>query len=329
MRPVLLGALVLSLIGAPAASAHHKPTHKPVDPPAVAQLAGSVTVSGVGAAVVDVVLPAAGELVQPITTPTSPGWGDVTTDGTWAAVALLSADRRLASGNPEGAYEISMSGLDGCPATLPTPVADGGCLRPYNAVAWATASSPRIVDGSYHYAFPPGRYRLIVATEPGRHVSARFVVAGLVGSVTLSATQPVDVRYERDRVEDPALAVLTSSHRSESARPVVGLVGLWYTTAGDEPGEFEYAECVTPGDAAPLNPTDCPPSGISGVVAPAGLGKRPTWFAGSYGGFSLTNSNIVAFQLPRLEPGVHTNSVRVTRGGRGPAVGSFAFWLAD
>jgi hypothetical protein len=327
MRRALLGALVLTLAGGQAASAHQKPSHKPVDPPAISELAGSVTVSGVGAAVIDVVLPAAGELVQPITTPTSPAWADVTTDGSWAAVALLSADRKLPSGNPEGAYELSMSGLDGCPAVLPT--ADGDCVRPYNAVAWATPRSPRIVDSAYHYDFQPGRYRLLVATDPGRHVSARFVVAGLAGSVALTATAPVDVHYDHARVEDPAVAVLTATHRSESSRPVVGLVGLWYTTGGDEPGEFEYAECVTAGDPAPLNPTDCPPSGISGLETPAGLGKKPVWFAGSYGGFSLTNSNIVAFQLPRLAPGGYTNTVRVTRGGRAPAVGSFAFWLAD
>jgi hypothetical protein len=330
MRRILTLTCAVTLLLAPAASAHHKPKHKPDPVAAVATLAGSVTVEGVGAVSVDVLLPAAGELVLPIVSPTSPGWASVSTDGTWATVALISEERTFdGSGNPEGAYEVSLVGADGCPAAVPAPVAETGCLRPYNAVAWATTRSPRLVDGAWHYVYEPGRYRLVVATEPGRQVSASFRVAGLTGAVELVAADPVDVTFDRTRVEDPALAVLSGAFAHTATRPTIGLVGLWFTSAGDEPGEFEYSECVTQGEAAPLNPSDCVPTGLTGTAAPAGLGKQPVWFAGSYGGFSLTNSNLVAFQVPRLAPADYTNSFRVTRGGRGPAVGTFAVWIAD
>jgi hypothetical protein len=334
-RRLALAALVAALASlgpvaaAPAgakAALKTVPKHLPV--------VGSFTLlfaAGTGSA--DVTVPPGVSLVVPVPTATSaPGFALLGDGSTWAAVALVSLGSRY-GGRPVHAVQVHTPTPDHCAATsLPPPVA--GPPRcpglPFAEHTYFVMPSVRRVGNSYLYALPPGTYRIVVSGPPGHFMMASLSFAGAGRPVAVAATRTATAAFASGRVEDPALARMSGTYLRKMTAPGIGVVGLWHTSAGDEAGEFSYAECVTAGAAAPANPDDCTPLALTGVPAgvPDTVAKKPVFFAASYGGITATNSGLGTFETP-LAAGTYTNSFRVTRGGRGPAVGTFAWWLQD
>jgi hypothetical protein len=317
-------AVLLALPAAPVAAhpGHHHPAPRPV-------LAASNFVIAYGSASVDFTLPKAAELVE--TAPTAsatPGWA-VLTSGGWAAVALISRTHRVGD-RPLNAVQVHTPLPDHCPPPVaPTaqPVPQCGARVEHAFVS--TPNAARKVGGTNRYAFPAGTYQLVVSAPARTMVAVTFRFAGLRGQLGIFATKPVTAGFTRDRVDSLALAHANGAWTRRLTARGFGVLGIWYTTAGDEPGEFTYAECLTAGAAGPANPDDCTPAALTGPpgAVPKDVSRKPVFYAGSHGGFSLTNSGTGTFQTPPLAAGTYTNTYRVTRGGRGPAVGAFAWWV--
>ena len=108
------------------------------------------------------------------------------------------------------------------------------------------------------------------------------------------------------------------------------MIGFHFVAAAPQaPGAFNYAECLTAGTPGPASPNDCIPAIFLGDVSVAGqpLVVRPVTGALHGGAWTLENSGMLTLQSPTLQPGLYTNTFRVQRGGPGPAVGAWAFWL--
>ena len=318
MRRTLL-PVVLAVVAAtvPAAA---KPK-----PPAVA---AHTVVSGVGSVSVDVTVPKGVSLLAPAPGgERAYGFAQLFGDSSWAAVALVSRTARY-GGRPVNAVHVHTARPDHCPSSAaPTTGPVPPC---HNVVEHSLVNGPApVLAGKlYRYALPPGTYQVVVSGQPGRFVGAVLSFAGVYGGKVVSATRRVTASFQRVREENVALAHVTGSFSRRLTANGIGVLGLWHTAAGDpnEPGEFTYAECVTPGAAAPLNPDDCTAVAAANVY-PADVAKKPVFFASSAGGFTLTNSGHALWETPVLEKGTYTNSFRITRGGRGPAAGAFVWWL--
>lgn len=291
-------------------------------------VAGLTVVYGTGSASVDLTVPKGVSLLAPAPVgETVFGFAQLFGDSPWMAVALVSRSAR-SGGKPVNAVHVHTPEPDHCPSrTAPTTSPVPAC-EAYVEHSLVHGPAPVVAGPMHRYALPAGTYQVVVSGQPGKFVGAVLSFAGAYGGRVFQARRQVSAAFQRVREENVALAHVTGSFKGGLSANGIGVLGLWHTSAGDaaEPGELTYAECVTAGAAAPLNPDDCTAVGATGVAA-EGVAKKPLFFASSAGGFTLTGSGNALWETPVLKKGTYTNSFRVTRGGRGPAAGVFVWWL--
>lgn len=318
MRRMLLPVMLAVVAATVPAAAKPKP-------PAVA---GITVVYGVGSVTVDVTVPKGVSLLAPAPVGEAAfGFAQMFGDSPWSAVALISRTARHA-GRPVNAVHVHTPSPDHCPSPVAPTASPVPACDAYVEHSLVNGPAPVVAGPTYRYALPAGTYQVVVSGQPGKFVGAVLAFAGVYRGRVLQATRRVTASFQRVREENVALANVTGSFSRTLTANGIGVLGLWHTSAGepDEPGELTYAECVTPGAAAPLNPDDCTAVAAAGV-APKGVAKQPVFFASSAGGFTLTNSGHALWETPVLKKGTYTNSFRITRGGRGPAAGAFVWWL--
>jgi hypothetical protein len=320
-RPLLL--LLLAALLAP--------TTAGAEEPEIPVLAGVNTVTGTGAVSVDVVLPTEASLVLRPDAPRLPGWAQVSTTGSHAAVVLVSKTETFAEGQYRvNAFELHLKAPHGCSGD-PSPAAPRLCLSPYNPSVMLTPAMPVLDQGSWLYAYPPGEYTLYLIAEPGHTATATFELRGLQGSASMQASDAATVEFDQARNDGAALASLNGSHTHVVEESGLMTMGMYHVGANpDVGGLFNYSECLTRGTPGPGSPNDClPASQMSEDVVVGGqpVVTRPTFFAAHVGAVSPENSGQAAWQPVTLGPGLWTNTYRVQRGGVGPAVGTWAFWL--
>ncbi len=318
MRRAGRGALVLAVLASFSGTAVAT-----ASPPA---LAGQTLVVAFGTASVDVAVPRGGaELVERLPANGSvPGFAAMFSATSWSAVALISRTARHGD-RPLHHVQVHAPAPDHCPSTVAPTVQPVPTCTPYVEHTYHHSPAARVVGETNRWRLAPGTYQLVVSAPPGRVVTAALTFAGLRGSRVLFASKRVAATFERDRVENVALAHLTGSYEHRIASRGLGVLGVWHTTAGDEPGEYAYAECVVPGDADQANPDDCPVRDTAPAPVPGG--KDPVFAAQSMGAHTVDNSGNDTFETRVLAKGTYTNTYRVTRGGRGPGVGTWVWWL--
>lgn len=289
------------------------------------RIGGQTLLVGYGSAAADVTIPKGVSLyVRAPAGDTSYGFATVLNPGTWSAYALVSRTARHA-GRPVSAVQVHMPYPDHC-ASSDVPVGTAPPCEARVEQSFVNAPEPTVAGPWLRYALPAGTYQFVVSGPRNAFVGAVLQFGGVVGVRAVVARRPVAASFERTREENIALAHVTGSFDHKLTANGIGVLGVWHTATGEEPGEFTYAECVTPGVAGPFNPDDCLALGASGASPPAG-GHKPVFFAASTGGFTLTPSGNGTWMTPVLKKGTYTNTFRVTRGGRGPAAGAFAWWL--
>lgn len=322
MRRLTLNALGLLLVAgiAPGAGAAKAP-------PTVAQITFFVAV---GTATVDVTIPRGVSLIAPVPTATRvPGIAGIHSSDqrAWGAVALISRSAR-SGGAPVNAVHVHPPHPDHCPSeTAPTATPVPPC-REYVEHAYVHGVTPISWGDMIRYPLPAGRYQVVVSAPPGVVTFVELAFAGAPGGGRgIVVTRRATASFQRTRHAHLATAHATGTFAGRLTANGIGVLGVWHTSAGDEPGEHTYAQCVTPGAAGPLDPDGCGAVATSGQAPPDQLGRKPLFWAASAGAVTFANSGQGTFQTPVLKPGTYVNSYRVTRGGRGPAAGAFVWWL--
>jgi hypothetical protein len=317
-RRTAICAALLALLGwAPVASAAPKP-------PTVGEF---TLVYGIGTASVDVTVPKGGvDLVEhKPANGVAPGFAILFPGNGWAAVAIIARTTRYA-GAPLNHVQVHLPAPDHCPSTVaPTPAPVPACT-PYVEHVLHHAPDPRTNSTTNSWHLPAGVYQIVVSAAPGQFVDAVLTFGKARGALAVRARGRAAATLQRARIENVVAAHLNGAFAHRLGARGVAVTGLWHTTAGDEPGEFTYAECVVAGPADPANPDDCFARLAAGPGAvPAG--KDPVWAQQSVGGVTLDPSGTGTFETPVLKAGTYTNSYRVSRGGRGPAVGAWVWWV--
>ena len=80
--------------------------------PETPALAGVNKVTATGAASIDVTLPGGASFVQRVDAPRAPGWADITTTGTFAALAVVSESETVNDAVPVNAFELHLVAPD-------------------------------------------------------------------------------------------------------------------------------------------------------------------------------------------------------------------------
>jgi hypothetical protein len=297
--------------------------------PQMVLAANTVVIAPNGTAAVDVLVPKGGvELVE--TKPVLgvvPGFALLVGSDTWSSVAIIARGGTRVNGLPLHHVQVHLPAPDHCPATsAPTPSPPPPCRAYVEQTLHASPTTARSVGSQNRWYLPAGQYQIVLSGPAHAFLAAVLTFAGARGTNYAIALGHATATLQRARIDNLVLAHLNGTFKHKVAKHGIGVLGLWHTTAGDEPGEFSYAECVVAGEAEQTNPDDCFPRLAAGPGKVPG-GKDPVWAAQSIGGATLDNSGQGTFETPLLKPGTYTNSYRVTRGGRGPAAGAFVLWL--
>lgn len=293
------------------------------------EVAGVTYLFGVGSVSIDVTVPKGVSLVAtPPAGRVVRGFAKILTDdASWGAVGIFARGGPSFGGKRFNAVQVHLGEPDHCPPpTAPTVPPPAECDEVVEHTL-VNAPAPTVAGGTLRYALAPGTYQIVVSGPPGEFVHAELRFAGARGVRGLAPTRRATTHFARTRAEDLAFVHARDSWSHRFTGNGLGVLGLWHTAAGDEPGQFTYTECVTPGAAGPLNPDDCLPLGATGQTPPDAVGRKPAFFAGSVGGFTLESWGAGTFQTPVLPAGTYVNTFRLTRGGRGPAVGAFVWWV--
>jgi hypothetical protein len=320
-RRTAVCAALLALLGgaplAPVASAAPKPP-----------VVGSTTlVYGTGTASVDVTVPQGGvDLVERKPAKgVAPGFAIMVPGNGWAAVAVIARSTRYA-GAPLNHVQVHLPAPDHCPSRVAPTIAPVPACTPYVEHVLHHAPDPRTNSTTNSWHLPAGVYQIVISAAPGQFVEAVLTFAKAPGARAVRARGRAAATLQRARIENVVAAHLDGEFGHRLGARGVAVTGLWHTTAGDEPGEFTYAECVVAGAAETANPDDC----FARLAAGPGrvpAGKEPVWAQQSIGAVTLDPSGTGTFETPVLKAGTYTNSYRVSRGGRGPAVGTWVWWL--
>jgi hypothetical protein len=322
MRRTVVAAVALSLAAMPVADATPKPS----------PVAGETHVYGWANSAVDVTVPKGATLFVPSPEPgrtvgfamqddISAGQKD-----TWKVVALVSRTTRI-GGRPVTAVQVHAPRPDHCPAEdAPTVNPPPPCSAYADHVSvYGVTASP--VAGGVRYALPAGTYQLIVSGPPKHLLVTAILFDGLRGGRGFVTTKGVATAFDRGRAEDLVLAHREGYFGRRLTASGMAVLGVWHAAAADEPGELTYAQCVTAGEPGLANPDDCAPVTASGQAPPAGGDVKKPVFSAFDGGVTLDPAGTETFQTPILKKGTYFNTFRVTRGGRGPAAGTFAWWV--
>lgn len=322
MRRTLVAALVLLGAAVPVAEAK----------PRLPVVGAYNTLIGWGSSALDVTVPKGAKLLVPLPEGGfSPGFAQPyqvysNKPDTWGVVALISRTHK-SGGRPVNAVHVHTPRPDHCPAEDAPTVEPPPACRAQVEHTYVHGVTPTQSNGMYQYALPPGTYQLIISGPQGSLMGASLFFSGAKGYRYLITKKGIGAAFDRARSEHLLAAHTEGSFGRKLSASGIAVLGLWHTTAEEEPGEFTYSECMTAGDPAPLNPDDCVPVGMSGQAPDPTVAKKPVFWAGSTGGVTLEGSGTGTFQTPILKKGTYFNTYRVTRGGRGPAAGVFAWWV--
>lgn len=322
MRRTIVAAVAMSLAAVPVADAKPKPP----------SLVGANLVYGWANSALDVTVPKGAKLFVPAAEPGNAlgfAFQDNLSAGqkdTWMVVALISRTTRVA-GRPVTAVQVHAPRPDHCPADdAPTIDPPPPCKAYADQVSvHGITASP--VAGGVQYALPAGTYQLIVSGPSRQILSAFIALDGLRSGRSFVTNKGVGTAFDRGRSEDLVLAHREGTFGRKLGASGMAVLGVWHATVADEPGELTYAQCVTAGDPALANPDDCTPVAASGQAPPAGTDVKKPVFAAFDGGVTLDSAGTATFTTPILKKGTYFNTFRVTRGGRGPAAGTFAWWV--
>ena len=317
MRRIVLGvvAVALATAGTPATAA------KPKAP----QVTRTVLLFGFGGSAADIVVPKGAVLEAPTGgAGVAPGFAflvnGVATD--WAGLALISRSKR-SDGKPVNLAQVHLPQPDHCSSrTAPTPRPVPPCAKFVEHVSahGVTATSS---GGVTRYALPAGTYQVVLGGPPNRSVFAALSFTGVRNTLTgVFARKSVATALDRSRAEHLVAAQATGAFTRKLTGTGMGVLGVWHTVAENEPGPFSYAQCVAT-TSLPAEP--CAAAAMTGQAPPAGAPKPAYGVAA--GAVSTTVSGQVTAQTPLLPAGTYTNSVRVSRAGRGPAAGAFVWWI--
>ncbi|HWL35722.1 MAG TPA: hypothetical protein VNQ77_05970 [Frankiaceae bacterium] len=322
MRRTVLVALALTMAAVPVAEAKPKPK----------AVAGFTMVYGWANSAVDVTVPKGAKLFVPTPEPgRTAGFAELVNysagqKDTWMVVALISRSTRVA-GRPVAAVQVHAPRPDHCPSDDAPTVEPPPPCRTFVEHVSVHGVSATEVAGGVQYALPAGTYQLIVSGPSRQLLAAYFQVDGLGGQRGFVTNKGVGAAFDRNRSEDLVLAHSEGYFGRKLSASGMAVIGVWHAAAADEPGEMTYAQCVTAGDPALANPDDCTPVAASGQAPPAGVDAKKPVFAAFDGGVTLDPAGTETFQTPILKKGTYFNTFRVTRGGRGPAAGTFAWWV--
>ena len=318
MRRAVASACLLALAAAAPADA------KPKRPVTAAR---SLVIAGPANTALDIVVPRGVTLAGRAPGLASPGFADLGATGKWGSVALISRGTRVA-GKPVNVVQVHTSAPDHCPATFAPTTAPVPPCRPLVEHVSSHGMTPSVDGLAVRYPLPAGTYQVALAGPPGSILVAHLTFTGVGGeSVAYTSRRITGSWLERVRHEGFAAAQVTGSFTHRLSTTGLAVLGAWHTTAGEEPGPSSYAHCVTQGTAGPLDPDGCLPFSATGQARPAQLGPKPVFAAMSAPEEAAQDYAALAVQTPLLKPGTYVDSYRVTRVGRGPAVGAFAFWL--
>lgn len=317
-RVVASGCLLaLALAATPAGAAPKRPV----------TAARSLIVVGSANTSLDVVVPKGVTLAGRAPGIASPGFANFSTTGAWGAVAIVSRGTKVA-GKPLNVVQVHTSAPDHCPAaTAPTPEPTPPCVPLVEHVS-SHGTTPSVDGLAVRYPLPAGTYQVALAGPPGALVVAQLTFTGVGGEAGAFTTRRIiGSALQRARHEGFAVAQATGSFTHRLTTTGLAVLGAWHTAAGREPGPSSWAHCVTPGTAGPADPDGCLPFTMTGQGRPAELGPRPVYAATSTPEQLLQDYAALAVQTPLLRPGTYADSYRVSRVGRGPAVGAFVLWL--
>ena len=319
MRRAVAGAclLALTLAAAPADAQPKRPV----------RAARSLVIVGDANTSLDIVVPSGVTLAGRAPGLASPGFADLGASGAWGSVALISRGTKVA-GKPINVVQVHTSAPDHCPpASAPTTEPAPRC-RPLVEHVSSHGTAPSVDGLAVRYPLPAGTYQVALAGPPGTRLVAELTFTGVGGEVRARTSRRITGSWlERSRHEGSVAAQVTGSFTRRLTTTGLAVLGAWHTTAGEEQGPSSYAHCVTPGTAGPLDPDGCLPFSATRQGRPAQLGPTPAFAAMSAPEETGQDYAALAVQTPLLKPGTYVDSYRVTRVGRGPAVGAFAFWL--
>lgn len=304
-----IAALTLALLaaGLPVADAAKPPT-----------IAGLTYVVGYGSASIDVTAPK-GAVLRASAPPggVAPQFATFLYGGEWGAVALLGRGPK-----PVRVMQVRTAKPDHCPSQLATPATPIGRCRTDLEHAVVTGATLSGSGANAGYPIPAGTYQLVVSGPPNEFTVAMLSFAGLKGAKGFGAARRVNTAFQRVRTEHMVHAKITGAFSQKVTGNAVAVMGTWHATSDGENGAYQFAQCVAPGAAGPLDPDAC--AARQAVDAAA---TRPVFAAAEAGPSSDAKIGQTTHVTPVLKPGTYANAYRVNRLGDGPAAGAFVWWL--